>query len=102
MATISKTPSPVLPLPPLEYDVQYMNNLVRLLNFYITQKDNPGEMRGTKLELSDGTSAVLASLDALANDSGVLEIILSSLPTSSAGLATGQVWNDSGTLKIIV
>jgi hypothetical protein len=25
---------------------------------------------------------------------------ISSLPTSSAGLATGDIWNDSGTLKV--
>jgi len=28
-------------------------------------------------------------------------VLFSNLPTSSAGLATGQVWNDSGTLKIV-
>ena len=28
-------------------------------------------------------------------------VSLTNLPTSSAGLATGQVWNDSGTLKIV-
>ena len=27
--------------------------------------------------------------------------IFKDLPTSSAGLATGQVWNDSGILKIV-
>lgn len=28
-------------------------------------------------------------------------VSLTNLPTSSAGLATGQIWNDSGTLKIV-
>jgi len=28
-------------------------------------------------------------------------LAIASLPTSSAGLATGDVWNDSGTLKIV-
>lgn len=27
-------------------------------------------------------------------------VVLKNLPTASKGLATGQVWNDSGTLKI--
>jgi hypothetical protein len=34
------------------------------------------------------------------NLSGVSRIIMGGLPTSSAGLSTGMVWNDGGTLKI--
>jgi len=37
-------PSPVLPLAPLEYDVQYLNNLVRLLTYYIQQQDNQNQI----------------------------------------------------------
>jgi len=37
-------PSPVLPLAPLEYDVQYVNNLVRLLTYYIQQQDNQNQI----------------------------------------------------------
>jgi hypothetical protein len=29
-----------------------------------------------------------------------LRIILANIPTSSAGLATGTLWNDAGTIKI--
>jgi len=29
------------------------------------------------------------------------KINFSSLPTSSAGLSTGDIWNDGGTLKIV-
>ena len=76
MANRNNVPSPVLPLPPLEYDVQYMNNLIRLLNYFIQQQDNPGDIRGARLALTQ-------------------------LPTSSTGLASGTVWNDAGTLKII-
>lgn len=75
MANRNSVPSPVLPLPPLEYDVQYMNNLIRLLNYYIEQQDNPGEMRGSGLLLSD-------------------------LPTSATGLESGQIWNNAGVLNI--
>lgn len=52
MADNNRVPSPVLALPPLEYDVQYLNNLVRLLNYYIEQTDNPGRVRGTFLTLA--------------------------------------------------
>jgi hypothetical protein len=76
MANVNITPSPVLPLPPLEYDVQYMNALVRILNYYIEQQGNPGTIRGTT-------------------------IALSALPTSATGLASGQVWNNANVLNII-
>jgi len=76
MANANRVPDPVLALAPLEYDVQYFNMIVRQLNYYIQQQANPGAINGTTLTLSQ-------------------------LPTSSTGLSTGQIWNDSGTLKII-
>jgi len=62
-------PSPVLPLPPLEYDVQYMNSIVRILNYFIQQTDNPGGLRGTNLSVvqslaSYGTSVLATALKA--------------------------------------
>ena len=69
-------PSPVLPLAPLEYDVQYVNNLIRLLNYFIEQQDNTGSIRGSTITLTN-------------------------LPTSSTGLSPGSVWNNAGTLKIV-
>ncbi len=56
--------------------MQYLNMIVRQLNYYMQQHANPGAMIGTTLTLSD-------------------------LPTSATGLAPGTVWNDSGTLKIV-
>ena len=75
MANNNRVPSPVLPLPPLEYDTQYMNNLIRLLNYFIEQQNNPGVMKGSTLTLTE-------------------------LPTSATGLASGQVWNNAGVLNI--
>ena len=46
-------PSPVLPLAPLEYDVQFQNNLVRLINYFIEQVDNPGDVRCTSLVIAN-------------------------------------------------
>lgn len=34
------------------------------------------------------------------SNSSVLQIIFNNLPTSSSGLVPGQIYNDSGTLKI--
>jgi hypothetical protein len=102
MANRNNVPSPVLSLPPLEYEPQYFNNMIRLLNYFIEQQDNPGEIRGSKLELSSGEQASKAVIDTLSNDSGILKAVLRNLPTSATGLETGQVWNDAGTLKIVL
>ena len=66
---------PRLPEPPIEYTQQYMADLVRSLQTFIEQERNPGELRGTKLTLTD-------------------------LPTSATGLETGSLYNDSGTIKV--
>ena len=102
MANRNNVPSPVLGLPPMEYDPQYFNNLIRVLNFFIEQQDNPGNMWGSKLELSDGDSDPDIIMDTMANDLDITKIVFRELPTSSTGLVQGQVWNDSGTLKIIL
>lgn len=66
---------PRLPEPPTEYTQQYMADLVRSIQTFIEQERNPGEMRGTKLTLTD-------------------------LPTSATGLEAGALYNDSGTVKV--
>lgn len=102
MANRNNVPSPILPLPPLEYDVQYMNTLIRLLNYYIQQQDNPGQMQGTSLYLSDGdldSDVIIEPKSGVTGD--ITRFVIIDLPTSSAGLVTGQVWNDANTLKII-
>tara|TARA_Y100000114_G_C11501696_1_gene204725 strand:- start:24 stop:254 length:231 start_codon:yes stop_codon:yes gene_type:complete len=67
---------PTLPDPPQDYDNLYMNDLIRTLEVFIQQERNPGELRGTKITLTD-------------------------LPTSATGLETGALYNDSGTVKIV-
>lgn len=98
----------VLPLAPLEYDVQYMNALVRLINFYMEQQANPGPIQGTQLTLTlTGSGAVqpIASIEYIIDPTNTLVnktiVNFQSLPTSATGLSSGDVWNDSGTLKIV-
>jgi hypothetical protein len=67
---------PNFSLPPDEYDVQYFNDMVRSLSQLVTQLQNPGELRGTKITLTQ-------------------------LPTSSEGLESGSLFNDNGTVKIV-
>lgn len=66
---------PRLPEPPIEYTQQYMADLIRSLQTFIEQERNPGEIRGTRITLTD-------------------------LPTSATGLETGTLYNDSGTVKV--
>ena len=71
-----QNPPPRLPEAPQQYDPQYMADLLRALEIFISQERTPGEMRGTKIPLTD-------------------------LPTSSSGLESGALFNDSGTVKIV-
>ena len=72
----NEIPAPRLPEPPVDYDVRYLRDLTRALQVFIDQERNPGELRGTKITLTD-------------------------LPTSSSGLETGALFNDSGTIKVV-
>ena len=66
---------PTFALPPDEYDPQYFNDMVRSLSQLVTHLQNPGELRGTKITLTD-------------------------LPTSDTGLEVGALFNDNGTIKV--
>ena len=69
-------PAPRLPEPPEQITREYLEDLVRTLEIFITQERNPGELRATKITLTD-------------------------LPTSATGLESGALYNDSGTIKIV-
>ena len=73
---LKNVPPPRLPEPTSEYSVTYMQDLLRALEIFIEQERTPGELRGTKITLTD-------------------------LPTSSTGLESGSLFNDSGTVKIV-
>jgi hypothetical protein len=75
MASNQTTP-PRLPEPPPVISQSYMQDLTKTLELFISQERNPGELRGTKITLTD-------------------------LPTSAIGLETGALYNDSGTVKIV-
>ena len=66
---------PQFPLAPEEYDRQYFDEMVRSLTQLVVQLQNPGELRGTKITLTN-------------------------LPTSEVGLETGALYNDGGTVKV--
>ena len=66
---------PTFSLAQEEYDVAYFNDLVRSLSQLVVQLQNPGELRGTKITLTD-------------------------LPTSDTDLEVGALFNDNGTVKV--
>ena len=66
---------PTFALPPEEYVPQNFNDMVRSLSQLVTQLQNPGELRATKITLTD-------------------------LPTSDTGLEVGALFNDNGTIKV--
>ena len=74
--SISNVPLPQFPLPPEEYDRVYFDELIRALTQIVVQLQNPGELRGTKITLTD-------------------------LPTSPSGLEAGALYNDNGTVKVV-
>lgn len=74
MALVGVTP-PKLPIPGGEIDTNYLTDLVRAIEVFITQERTAGELRGTKITLTD-------------------------LPTSATDLEVGALYNDSGTVKV--
>ena len=46
-------PPPRLPEPPEVITRQYVEDLVRSLEIFISQERNPGELRATKITLTD-------------------------------------------------
>jgi hypothetical protein len=69
--------APALPVPPNEYNQQYVTNLIRALRLYFNQLDSTASLQ------IDGLS-------------------LLSLPTSGYGLRTGTVFRVGEDLKIVV
>ena len=56
-----QNPPPRLPEAPENYDQRYMADLLRALEIFISQERTPGEMRGTKLTLTNLPSSVITA-----------------------------------------
>ena len=76
-----------LPLPPAEYSQQYTNQLIRQLETIFNQLRNPGP--------------VYCSGDPAADSKAKAGLNIANIPTSTTGLKSGDVWSDSGVLKIV-
>ena len=66
---------PRLPEPPVEYTQQYMADLTRALELFISQERNPGELRGTKITLTDlPTSVITADVNGAVSSSTAVTV----------------------------
>lgn len=66
---------PMLGQAPAEYDQGFMNALIIELENFAERLNTIGLVRATQVRITD-------------------------LPTSSVGLTSGYLWNDSGTVKV--
>ena len=78
-----------LPLPPDEYDRQYMNRLIRQLEF--------------ALRVLNSVRPVTVGSDLTSQSAAypISGLTIVNVPTSSTGLPPGSVWSDGGVLKIV-
>lgn len=82
-------PSTALPLPPRDYNQDYMNRLVKQLALTIAKINAV-----RPLTVGSDLAGELAGYP-------VSGLTIVNVPTSSAGLPPGSVWSDGGTLKIV-
>lgn len=83
------TSNSAFPLPPKEYSSEYMGRLLRQLNIVIGRLNSIRPMTvGSDLSQQNVGYPI----------SGLTIV---NVPTSSAGLPSGSVWSDNGTLKIV-
>ena len=90
---------PVLPIPPDSYERRYFDELNRVLRLFFSQNEIPPVFQTARLQVLDQNQNVIID-QAFNETSGELNIVLTNLPISASGLATGTVYNDSGTLKV--
>ena len=84
----SKLTPTALPTPPREYDVGYMDRLVKQIALEFTK--------------SRAVTPITCGSD-LSGEAGFLisGLTIINVPTSPTGLPSGSVWSDGGILKIV-
>ena len=95
--------APRLPSAPVEYDQQFMDNLINTLRLYFNQLDNPGSTTGATQNVNGKITTALSFSQPDPTTPGTL---LTSLPTEAdqaAGkLKTGDVYYDTTTFVLKV
>ena len=78
-----------LPLPPKEYNSEYMSRLIRQISLSLNKLDTVAPITAA----SDLSGQIVGY--------PVSALTLQNIPTSPTGLPSGSVWSDGGTLKIV-
>ena len=89
---------PFFPVPPKQYDQQYMSEIMRSFATYLTQIQNPGDGRNTELTLTnlqtDDQGLEVGALFQYGNGSGTMgyiKIVTADMPHLRGNEATGSV-----------
>lgn len=82
------TPNSALPLPPKEYNQEYMSRLIRQINLALSKVNAVGP-----LTVGSDLSGERAGFP-------LSGLTIVNVPTSPTGLPAGSVWSDGGILKI--
>jgi hypothetical protein len=86
--------APLLPIAPVEYNAQFMNQLLGILRLYFNQLDNAGPMAAATQRV-DGE--IVAALSFIQPDPAVPNTFTVSLPTQAdlGNLRVGDIYYDT-------
>jgi len=86
--------APMLPVAPVEYDAQFINQVLNVLRLYFNQLDNAGPMTASTQRVN-GT--IVAGLSFVQPDPAVPNTFTVSLPTQAdlSNLRVGDVYYDT-------
>jgi hypothetical protein len=86
--------APMLPIAPVEYDAQFMNQVLSVLRLYFNQLDNAGPMAAATQRVN-GT--IVAGLSFIQPSSTVPNTFTVSLPTQAdlGNLRVGDIYYDT-------
>ena len=94
--------SPRLPSPTVDYDYQYMGQLLNILRLYFNQLDNPGAIVASTQNVNNIITTALSFSQPGATP-GTLRISLPTQVDQAAGrLKTGDVYYDTATFVLKV
>lgn len=95
--------APRLPSPTVEYDQQYMGQLLTILRLYFNQLDNPGSMLASTQNINNVITTALSFSQPDPAAPPALRISLPTQADQAAGrLKTGDVYYNTTTFVLMV
>lgn len=83
---------PNFPVAPREYDIRYMNEIVRSFTVFLQQINNPGPWRASSMTLTGlKNNDVGLEIGALFQQEGFVKIVLANKPHPAGTSATGSL-----------